>query len=47
MNTNIYIYPSINRCIAVYLKLTQYCKPTILQFKKKNTKEENTILAPF
>ena len=32
----IYICMKLNH-FAVYLKLTQYCKPTKLQLKKKNT----------
>ena len=44
----IYIYAHTHICIklnhfAVHLKLTQHCKPTILQLKKQN-KEKNYFL---
>ena len=42
----IYIYISLNYCVE-HLKLTQHCKSTILQFKKRQKKNLKEIVNKF
>ena len=42
-NLKKYTYVYLNHS-AVHLKLTQYCKPTILQFFKKNSRLNHNFL---